>query len=67
MATEPDEAADDSVYKLFHMMDLAMSPTPAEKSAVDDFAVLLLCALGYTMRGRVLRKRKDIFHHLWQA
>jgi len=59
-ATDPDDAADDSVYELLHMMDLAMSPAPAEESAVDDFAVLLLCALGYTTRGRVLRSRKDI-------
>ncbi|KAF8343594.1 hypothetical protein F5887DRAFT_1283444 [Amanita rubescens] len=47
-------------YELLHMMDLAMSPAPEEESAVDDFAVLLLRALGYTTRGRVLRTRKDI-------
>ncbi|KAN0080323.1 hypothetical protein V8E55_009889 [Tylopilus felleus] len=41
-------------------MDLAMSPAPVEESAVDDFAVLLLRALGYNTRGRVLRTRKDI-------
>ncbi|KAI0293287.1 hypothetical protein B0F90DRAFT_1643190, partial [Multifurca ochricompacta] len=40
--------------------DLAMSPAPAEESAVDDFAVLLLRALGYTPRGRVVRTRKEI-------
>ena len=33
---------------------------PAEESAVDDFAFLLLRALGYNARGRVLRTRKDI-------
>ena len=59
-ATDPDEAADDGVYELLRTMDLAMSPAPAEESAVDDFAVLLLRALGYTTRGRVLRTRKDI-------
>ena len=37
-----------------------MSPAPVEESAVDDFAVLLLRALGYNTRGRVLRTRKDI-------
>ena len=52
-ATDPDDAADDGVYELLRTMDLAMSPAPAEESAVDDFAVLLLRALGYTTRGRV--------------
>jgi len=41
-------------------MDLAMSPAPTEESAVDDFAVLLLRAIGYTRRDRVFRTRKDI-------
>ena len=59
-ATDPDDAADDSVYELLRTMDLAMSPAPAEESAVDDFAVLLLRALGYSTRGRVSRTRKDI-------
>lgn len=59
-ATSPDDAADDGDYYLLRTMDLAMSPAPAEESAVDDFAVLLLRALGYTPRGRVVRTRKDI-------
>ncbi|KAH9001258.1 hypothetical protein EDB92DRAFT_1825584 [Lactarius akahatsu] len=58
--TGPDDAADDGVYELLRMMDLAMSPAPAEESAVDDFVVLLLRALRYNTRGRVLRTRKDI-------
>ena len=58
--TDPDDATDVSVYALLRMMDLALSPAPVEESAVDDFAVLLLHALGYSMRGRVLRTRKDI-------
>ncbi|KAH9050758.1 hypothetical protein EDB84DRAFT_1259073 [Lactarius hengduanensis] len=58
--TGPDDAADDSVYELLRTMDLAMSPAPAEESAVDDFVVLLLRALRYNTRGRVLRTRKDI-------
>jgi hypothetical protein len=58
--TDPDDAADDGVYELLRTMDLAMSPAPAEESAVDDFAVLLLRALGYNTRGRSLRTRKDI-------
>ena len=41
-------------------MDLAMSPAPAEESSVTDFTLLLLRALGYTGRGRVLMTRKDI-------
>ena len=56
----PNDAADDSAYELLRTMDLAMTPAPAEESAVDDFAVLLLRALGYTGRGRVLRTRKDL-------
>ncbi|KAG1724297.1 uncharacterized protein EDB91DRAFT_143068 [Suillus paluster] len=59
-ASGPNDAVDDSVYELLRTMDLAMSPAPAEESAVDDYAVLLLRALGYTKRGRVLRTRKDI-------
>ena len=47
-------------YELLRHMDLAMSPAPAEESAVTDFALLLLRALGYTRRGRVFRTRKDI-------
>ena len=58
--TDPDDAADDGVYELLRTMDLAMSPAPAEESAVDDFAVLLLLALCYNTRGRVSRTRKDI-------
>ncbi|KAH9005166.1 hypothetical protein EDB86DRAFT_2825476 [Lactarius hatsudake] len=58
--TDPDDAADDDVYELLRTMDLAMSPAPAEESAVDDFVVLLLRALRYNTRGRVLRTRKDI-------
>jgi hypothetical protein len=59
-ATTPDDATDDGVYELLRMMDLAMCPAPAEESAVDDFAVMLLRALGYNGRGRVLRTRKDL-------
>ena len=60
MATNSDDTADDGVYELLCMMDLTMSHAPAEESAVDNFAVLLLCALGYNMRGRVLIMRKVI-------
>jgi hypothetical protein len=37
-----------------------MSPAPTEESAVDYFTVLLLRALGYTKRRRVLTTRKVI-------
>jgi hypothetical protein len=59
-AEDPNDSADDNVYELLRTMDLAMSVAPAEESAVDDFAMLLFRALGYTRRGRVLRSRKDI-------
>ena len=52
-----DDTPDDAAYELLRTMDLAMAPA-AEESAVDDFAVLLLRALGYTRRGRVSRTRK---------
>jgi hypothetical protein len=41
-------------------MDLAMSATPLEGSAVDDFAVRLCDTLGFTSRQVSLRTRKDI-------
>ncbi|KAJ3510103.1 hypothetical protein NLJ89_g4865 [Agrocybe chaxingu] len=41
-------------------LDLATTQVPAEESAVVDFAVLLLRALGYAPRGRTLRTRKDL-------
>ncbi|KAK2463783.1 hypothetical protein APHAL10511_004181 [Amanita phalloides] len=59
-ALDPDNVIDDDAYELLSHMDLAMSLAPAEESAVDDFAVLLLRALGYTRRGRHFRTRKDI-------
>jgi len=59
-ASDPDDAADYDAYEILKHMDLAMSLAPAEESAVDDFAVLLLRALRYTTRGRVFRTRKDI-------
>lgn len=57
-ATDPDDAPDDEVYALLRTMDLAS--VISGHSAVKDFAVLLLRALGYTPRGRVLMTRKDI-------
>ncbi|CAA7265480.1 unnamed protein product [Cyclocybe aegerita] len=53
-------APDDDTYRLLRNLDLATTPVPAEESAVDDFAVLLLRALGYEPRGRTLRTRKDL-------
>ncbi|KAI9446446.1 hypothetical protein H4582DRAFT_2052470 [Lactarius indigo] len=54
-ATDPDDAANDSVYELLRTMDLAMSPVLAEESAVNDFSVLLLRALRYNTRGRCFK------------
>lgn len=58
-ATDPDEAADDNVYAVLRMMDLASTPSEQD-SAVIDFAALLLYELGYASRGRMLRTRKDV-------
>ena len=58
------ESADDTVteenYRLLTQMELAMVPDEAEESAVDDFAVALFHALGYTHRPRAVRTRKEI-------
>jgi hypothetical protein len=59
-ATDPDEAPDDDIYAVLLMMDFASTLTSEEDSAVKDFAVLLLGALGYVPRGRVLRTRKHL-------
>lgn len=58
-ATDPNEAPDAEVYELLGMMNLA-SVISERDSTVKDFAVLLLRALGYTPRGRILRMRKNI-------
>ncbi|KAG1739995.1 hypothetical protein EDB19DRAFT_1709680 [Suillus lakei] len=48
-------------YELLRTMELATSPVPlCEESAVDDFTVLSLHALGFTKRERVSRTRKVI-------
>ncbi|CAA7268321.1 unnamed protein product [Cyclocybe aegerita] len=54
------DSPDDDAYRLLRNLDLATTQVPAEDSAVDDFAVLLLRALGYEPRGRALRTRKDL-------
>ncbi|KAG1876418.1 hypothetical protein DFJ58DRAFT_865341 [Suillus subalutaceus] len=56
--SDPNDVADDDVSELLRTMEFAMSPAPAEESAVDDFTVLLLRALGYTKKRRVPRTRK---------
>ncbi|KAG1881176.1 hypothetical protein F4604DRAFT_467396 [Suillus subluteus] len=58
--SDPNDVADNNVSELLRTMEFAMSPAPAEESAVDDFTVLLLRALGYTKRRRVPRTRKVI-------
>jgi hypothetical protein len=55
-----EEMVDDESYKLVRYMDLAMNPIPGEESAVDDFAMRLLRAMGYENRSRDLRSRKNI-------
>jgi hypothetical protein len=50
----------DGNYELLRTLALATSASPAEESAVDDFAVLLLRYLGYAANRRVLRTRKDL-------
>ncbi|KAI6103498.1 hypothetical protein F5141DRAFT_210462 [Pisolithus sp. B1] len=57
---ECDDAPDDETYRIIRTLHLATSIRPAEESAVDDFAMILLRALGYEPRGRTLRTRKDL-------
>jgi len=44
---EAEEAEDLDTCRTLAAMDLAMSPHPAEESAVDDFTVRLFDILGY--------------------
>ncbi|KAF8905180.1 hypothetical protein CPB84DRAFT_1676753 [Gymnopilus junonius] len=53
-------APDDDTYRLLRNLDLATIQVPSEESAVDDFVVVLLRALGYEPRGRTSRTRKDL-------
>ena len=55
-----DDMTNELNYKFVRYMDLAMSPVPAEESAVVDFAVCLLTLLGYVPRTRMTRTRMDI-------
>lgn len=55
-----EEMVDEEDYKLVRYMDLAMNPIPGEESAVTDFAMRLLRAIGYENRYRDLRSRKSI-------
>ena len=49
-------------YRVLEYMDLAMTLVPNQESAVDDFVMHLLLALGYAEMnsGRSVRTRKDI-------
>ncbi|KIL57869.1 hypothetical protein M378DRAFT_188366 [Amanita muscaria Koide BX008] len=60
LLSSPIDTHDEDVYALLRTLDLAMAPSPSRESAVDDFAVDLFRALGYTRRGRVARTRKYI-------
>ena len=57
-----DDVTDKEAYRVLEYMDLAMARVPDEESAVDDFTVHLLLALGYAEMnsGRIVRTRKDI-------
>jgi hypothetical protein len=57
-----DGITDRDAYRVLEYMDLAMTLVPNEESAVDDFAMHLLLALGYAEMnsGRSVRTRKDI-------
>ena len=52
------QAVNDTIAEHLNLLDLTMS-SPIRDSAVDDFPVGLLRALGYAKRNRVVRTRKD--------
>ena len=53
-------------HELLRHLDFAMSPAPEEESAINEFALLLLRALGYTgsLRSRVLLLVQEDKRHL---
>jgi hypothetical protein len=55
-----EDMGNEADYKLLRYMKLAMDATPAEESAVDNFAVHLLTLLGYVPRTKMARTHTDI-------
>jgi hypothetical protein len=57
-----DEMTNDESYHVARYMEMAMNPVECERSAIDDFAVHLLRAMGYRGRasGRSLCTGKNI-------
>jgi len=57
-----DGITDKDAYRVLDYMDLAMTRVPDEESAVDDFTMHLLLALGYAEMnsGRSVRTHKDL-------
>ncbi|KAJ7029279.1 hypothetical protein C8F04DRAFT_963114 [Mycena alexandri] len=55
-----DNTVSDVNFHLLSLLDLAMSASNPEESAIGDFAVCLFNALGYTRRPRVARTRQEL-------
>ncbi|KAI6013160.1 hypothetical protein BKA83DRAFT_4130611 [Pisolithus microcarpus] len=53
-----NEMENEDSYWVVQYMDLAMDPNKEEESAVDNFAMQLLCTMGYAVRD--LHSHKDI-------
>lgn len=57
---DASDMVSDSNAELINLLDLAMAPTDSADSAVIDFAVALLRALGYIGRTRAARTRMNV-------
>ncbi|KAN0085835.1 hypothetical protein V8E55_006969 [Tylopilus felleus] len=55
-----DDTATEDNYTLLTQLDQAMFPDEREESAVDDFMVTLFRLLGYALRPRIIRTRKEM-------
>ena len=51
---EAEDVLSDHNAELIYLLELAMQPQPAEKSAVDDFTVELLRKLSYMKHSRAI-------------
>ncbi|KAJ7176643.1 hypothetical protein C8R46DRAFT_890208 [Mycena filopes] len=59
-AADANNTTNDANYVLLSLLDLAMSPISPQQSAVTDFVVALLRALGYDHRPRVARTHQEL-------
>jgi hypothetical protein len=61
---EAEDMLSDRNAELIYLLELAVQPVPAEKSAVDDFTVALLGQLSYMKRSRVIHTQMAIPYYI---